>query len=118
MPSSLARLTAAAPGRDDRTLLAVMQTGLKAVRVLASVEAHRQGTGPERVISTAVVLMTEAARSKIWTEAVPPGTIAAADRRAAKACPAQVVAAVAAVVAAAVVAAEEDNRGWTTIKIK
>jgi hypothetical protein len=111
MPSSLARLTAVVPSKDGRTLLAVMQTGLKAVRMLVSVEAHGQGTGQERVISAAAVLMTEAAHSKIWTEAVPPGTIAAADRQAVKACPAHpaAVVAVARVVVAAAV--EGDNHG-------
>jgi len=52
-------------------------------------------------------------RSGTWTEAVPPGTIAAVDRRVVKACPARpavaVAVAVAAVVVAAAVAAEEEG---------
>jgi hypothetical protein len=85
--------------------------------MLASEGTSRHQTGPERVMSAAVVLPAEAVPFRIWTEAVPPEIIAAADMRAGRACLAHLVAAV--VVAVAAAAAEEGgNYDYGSIIIK
>ncbi len=128
----------------------VPPTDSKVSRVLVSVEAHREGTSGQAVIWAAEAvkawasevaqpaqpdrqpaigawaLPTEAVRFRIWIGVVPPGTIAAEEMRAVKACPAHpaavavaaVVVAVAAVVVAVAAAVEGDNQSWTTINIK